>query len=292
MNYTRAAFTVIFFISLILSIFAQDERRKGPIIRQVDHILVESRDPASLFRFFSDTMQLPEAWPLTESQGFASGGVGTGNASIRIFRYAQHSGFSKRNLAEARYAGLALQPYPLSDALRELRICGIPYDTPEPYVSTLPDGSQGTLWTTVSLPSFSRPGMTIFLYEYSPEFLSVEARRQQIGNRLALNKGGPLGVQSIREIVIATKNLEKDEAAWEQLLEKKTSSGNPSVETGLSIRLVPGSEDCISEMVFAVKSLERAKEFLDKRGLLGTESHKEISLDPSKIQGLKIHLME
>jgi hypothetical protein len=292
MNCIRAVFTVVFFINLILSVFAQDAQRKGPIIRQVDHILVESRDPASLFRFFSDTMQLPEAWPMTESQGFISGGVGTGNASIRIFRYAQQSGFSERNLAEARYAGLALQPYPLSNALRELRICGISYDTPESYVSTLPNGSQGTLWTTVSLPSFSRPGMTVFLYEYSEAFLRVGARRQQLGNRLALNNGGPLGIQSIREIVIATKNLEKDKAAWEQLLEKKISSENRPVETGPSIRFISGSQDCISEMIFAVKSLAHAKEFLDKHGLLGTESNKEISLDPSKIQGLKIRLME
>jgi len=291
MNYSRIVFTAIFAITIALTASAQNARRKGPIIRQVDRILVESTDPESLFSFFADTLQLPEAWPLVDNQGFMSGGVGTGNVNIEFFRYAEQS-VAAHKVSEARYAGLAFQPYPLSDALRELQICGIPYDSPEPYISTLPNGSQGALWTTVPLPSFSRPGMTIFLYEYSPAFLRVEARRQQLGNRLALNNGGPLGIQSIREIVVSTKNLETDKAAWEQLLEKKNLSGNRIVGTGPSIHLISDSRDCISEMIFAVKSLDRAKEFLDKHRLLGTSSSKEISLNSSKLQGLKIRLME
>jgi hypothetical protein len=131
--------------------------------------------------------------------------------------------------------------------------------------------------------------MTIFLYEYSPAFLRVEARRQQLGNRLALNGGGPLGIQSIREIVIATRNVEADQAEWEKLLEKKTPLGNTA---GPSIRLIHGPTDRIAEMIFEVKSLDRAGKFLDGRGLMGTSSAGQISLDPSKIQGLKISLME
>ena len=113
-----------------------------------------------------------------------------------------------------------------------------------------------------------------------------------MGNRLALNGGGPLGIQSIREIVIAARNLETDRAAWKQLLEKKTSSGNHLSGSGPSIRLIGGSRDFISEMVFNVKSLDRAGKFLDKQQLLGTSSSEKLTLDPSKIQGLKIGLME
>jgi hypothetical protein len=292
MTCRKFAFMLLLCSALFLAASAQISGRKGPIIRQVDHILVESSDPESLFKFFSDTLQLPEAWPLTENQGFVSGGVGTGNASIRFYRPAESGSAPTRDIAEARYAGLALQPYPLTNALRELQICKIPYDDPEPYISTLPNGSSGTLWTTVSLPSFSRPGMTIFLYEYSPAFLRVEARRQQLGNRLALNNGGPLGIQSIGEIVIAAKNAKADRAAWKQLLEKKTTSGTELLEPGPSIHLNPGSEDGISEIAFTVKSLARAKEFLDKHRLLKTANPRSIALDPSKVQGLKIRLME
>jgi hypothetical protein len=258
----------------------------------VDHILVESSDPESLFKLFYNTLKFPEAWPLTDNQGFISGGVGTANASIRFFQYATQINRGNRSVAKARYAGLALQPYPLTGALRELRICGIPYDNPEPYISTLPNGSRGTLWTTVSLPSFSRPGMTIFLYEYGKAFLRVEARRQQWGNRFALNNGGPLGILSVREIIISAKNLETDTAAWDQLLEKKTLTESQNNETGPAIRLIAGSIDQISEIVFTIKSLDRAKAFLEENRLLGTSSSRGISIKPSKVQGLKIRLME
>jgi len=290
MIYRKFVFILLLCSALFLTASAQISKRKGPIVHQVDHILVETGDPESLFRFFADMLQLPEAWPLTANQGFVSGGVGTGNASIRFFRSAESGSASSSSIAEARYAGLALQPYPISDALRELQICGIPYDAPEPYISTLPNGSNGTLWTTVSLPSFSRPGMSIFLYEYSPAFLRVEARRQQLGNRLTLNDGGPLGIQSISEVVIAAVNLEADKAAWEQLLEKKTASGTQIAGTGPSIRLIAGSSDCISEIVFAVKSIDRAQAFLEKHQLLGTSASGGITLDASKVQGLKIRI--
>jgi hypothetical protein len=292
MRYFKALLMALLGLAVSYANPMQDERRKGPIIRQVDHILVESSDPTSLFSLFYNTLNLPEAWPLTENQGFVSGGVGTANASIRFFQYATQKNGVNRSIAEARYAGLALQPYPLTDALRELRICGIPYDDPEPYISTLPNGSRGTLWTTVSLPSFSRPGMTIFLYEYSKAFLRVEARRQQLGNRLALNGGGPLGVLSIREILIATRNLETDRAAWDQLLEKKVLTESRDFETGPLVRLSPGSIDGISEILITVHSLDRARRFLEAEGLLGAATAKKIYLNPSKVQDLKIGLIE
>lgn len=291
MSCFRIAFLSIVSIVIALAASAQNAARKGPIIRQVDHILVESSAPESLFRFFKDTLQLPEAWPLTDSRGFVSGGVGAGNVNIEFFRYPEES-IGARKMPEARYAGLALQPYPLSDALRELKVCGIAYGSPERYISKLPDGSEGVLWTSVSLPSFSQPGMTIFLYEYSPEFLRVEARRQQLGNRLTLNHGGPLGIRSVREIAITLKNPKTDYAAWNQLLGARNPSGLWRLGSGPSIRLIPGTKNHVDEIIFSVSSLDRAKEFLKKNNLLGISSSKELSLDPFKVQGLKIRLLE
>jgi hypothetical protein len=278
--------------TLCLGLSDQKAERRGPIVRQVDHILVESSDPGSLFNFFEDTLQFPEAWPLAQGPGFVSGGIGAGNVNFELFQYTPQKGVPARTKPESRYAGLAFQPYPLPEALRELQVCEIPYDPPKPFISTLPDGSQGILWTTVSLPSFSRPGMTVFLYEYSPVFLRVEVRRKQLGNRLALNNGGPLGFQSILEIIISTTHLEKDKAAWGQLLGNQISPDFWRAASGPAIRLVQGSSDRISEIVFKVKSLERARAFLDLNQLLGSVSPKEISLNASKIQGLKIRIVE
>jgi hypothetical protein len=160
-------FTAILSITILSSAPAQTARRKGPIIRQADHLLIESADPESLFNFFAGTLLLPEAWPISGNQGFISGGVGAGNVNIGFFRYAEQKVAPGRKTVKARFAGIAFEPYPLSNSLRELQVEGIPFDRPEPYTGTLPKGAQGILWTTVALPSLSRPGMSIFLYEYS-----------------------------------------------------------------------------------------------------------------------------
>lgn len=292
MNRHKILLIAILSVGMIQGASAQTARRTGPIIRQVDRILIESGDPKALYDFFTVTLQLPEAWSLAENQGYATGGLGAGNVNLEIFRYASQKGAPPRKQAGARYAGLALEPYPLSDALREMKASAIEYSPPEPYVSTLPDGSKGIMWTIVPLPTFSKSGLSIFLYEYSSAFLKVDVRRKQLGNRLTLNNGGPLGIQSVREIVIAAANLEKDKIAWRKLLGAPTPAGNWSVGAGPAIRLSQGTEDRIQRIIIQVRSLPQAKAFLENKQLLGTSSAREISLTPSKIQGLSISLIE
>lgn len=289
----RKRLVIAFLLLTLTSICgAQTVVRKGPIVRQVDRILIESGDPKALFAFFSDDLQLPEAWPIAESQEHVSGGLGAGNVNIEIYRYAQPGTREARKPAAAGFAGLALEPYPLKNALRELKASGILHGPPQPTVSTLPDGKKGVVWTTVPLPSLSKSGLSVFLYEYSQAFLKVDVRRKQLGNRLALNHGGPLGIQSVREVVLSAKDYRQERAAWQRLLASQTASGNWNPGAGPSIRLVPGSRDRIQKIVLQVRSLSQAKAFLKKRNLLGPASAGEAFINPSGIQGLSISLVE
>ena len=262
--------------------FAEGAKR-SPVVRQADHILIESGNPKILFNFLTETLQLPIAWPIAEYQGFVSGGIGAGNVNLEIIRYTS----TPRN-RNARYFGLAFEPYPLADALRELQLRAIPHSTPEPYASTLPSGSRGTAWTTVALPSFSRPGMSVFLCEYNPLFLKAEVRRKQLANRLTLSKGGPLGLFSVSEIIIATTNMKRDSTAWSALLGKPAQTGAWRAGAGPAIRLVPGGRDGIREITLAVESPDRAKDFLRKSKLMGAASGKGVMFNTSRVQGLRI----
>jgi hypothetical protein len=179
-------------------------QRTTPVIRQVDHILVESRDPKALFSFFADTLQLPVAWPLTENKEYITSGIGAGNLNLELFRYPG------RRMSATNFYGIAFEPYPLADALRRLQSLNIPHNPPDVTNSVLPNGTSGVAWTTVALPTLSRSSMSLFLYEYSPAFLKVEVRRKQLGNRLKLSNGGPLGLQSVSEIVIGTTHLKTE----------------------------------------------------------------------------------
>jgi hypothetical protein len=259
-------------------------QRTTPVIRQVDHVLVEARNPKALFSFLADTLQLPVAWPLRENEEYVTGGIGAGNLTLEIFQYPG------RRIPETNYYGIAFEPYPLADALRRLQSLGIPCNPPEATTSDLPNGTRGVAWTTVGLPALSKPGMSLFLYEYSPEFLRVDVRRKQLGNRLKLNNGGPLGIESVCEIVIRTTRLKEDREMWGKLLGKPAGASAWSAGGGVVIRLMKGNENGIRQIAFKVDSLGRARAFLSENRLLGAAAASRLSLSPSKLQGLRIVL--
>lgn len=278
--------------TLWLPAIGQDDRPRGPVVRQVDHILVESGDPDALFGLFTDTLQFPVAWPMTDSQGYMSGGLGAGDINIELYRHTDREKKPPSKSALARYSGLAFEPYPPYKSLRELKVRHIPHSSPDSHIARLPSGSEEISWITISLPSLSRPGMSIFLYQYNPSFLNVNVRREQMINRLALNNGGPLGFKSVREIVIDTTNYRRDAAEWSKMLGTKTPDGTWRAVTGPGIRLSRSTRDRIQEIVLEVESLDRAKKFLRKEGLLGYASSKSLFLKSSRIQGLRIRLTE
>jgi hypothetical protein len=286
----RLSLVFISILSVLPAPAASQERtnRKGPVVRQADRILIESNDPKSLFRFFSETLRLPVAWPIAEHETYTSGSISTGNVTLEIYRY----GAGKDTAGKARYTGLSLEPYPLDDALQELRIIGIPYNPPQIHTSFLPNRSEGTAWTTVELPSLSHPALPVSLFEYSPLFLNVAVRRMQFGNRLALNEGGPLGIASMHLIVLESANAVEDEAEWIRLLGKPKPDGDLHAVLGPAFRIVQGSTNGVQKIVLKVKSLERAEAFLREQKLLGKKNKEEIFIDSTGIQGLRISLIE
>jgi hypothetical protein len=265
-----------------------------PVVRQVDHILIESSDPPPLFQFFAETLQLPVAWPLADYNAFISGGVNAGNVNIEVLRYAGPEDSPTAGRGRAHFIGLALEPYQLTDCLSALQTRGIPHDPPEPYTSKLPDGSMGTLWTNVVLPRLSKPALSVFLCEYSPAFLQAEIRRNQLGGQLALRKGGPLGIKAVMEIVIGTRDPARDRNEWQNLLVTASAPSKMLWQCGSGplIHLVPGTSDRIQRVILRVDSLKSAGDFLAGKHRLGSASSEEISIDLSGIQGLSIRLVE
>jgi hypothetical protein len=291
----RCMIALILFSGILLSAQPQSGQPKlKPVIRQVDHVLIQSSDPKSLFDFLAQTLQLPVAWPVADYSGFVSGGVGAGNVNIEVLRFADQKGPAAGRQAEARFIGLAFEPYRLADCLRELQARGIEHGPPEAYVATLPGGTRGTLWTNVVLPQLSRPGLSVFLCEYNSAFLHAEIRRNQLGGQLVLKQGGPLGIKSVGEIVVGARSPAKDSSDWQRLLSPSAQSPATLWQAGRgpSIRMVADASDRIRRIVFKVESLKAARGFLAENQLLGTVSPGEVAINPRRIQGLSICLAE
>ena len=267
-----------------------------PPIRQIDHIMIRADDPGRLYAFFTETLQLPVAWPMmTPRPGVTTGGVGFGNVNVEAIQFPEQ----KRRSSPAHLLGFAFEPAPLRDCLAELDRRGITYGELRPLVSTGQDGSRTTRWTNVTLRQFSdseSPSdatMHVFLTEYSPAYVNVEERRVRLRKQLTESGGGPLGIEAVKEIVIGVTDLEIARGLWQKLLDPARASGSNTwqVGGGPAVRLVTANTNEIQELVVSVTSLPRAKSFLREKALLGRDAEQEATIEPSKIDGLRIRLV-
>ncbi len=304
------------------------------IVKQVDHIAIRVDDPPYLFSLLSDAFQLPIVWPIAPYDWILSGGVCAGNVNFEIVRYGSAQNLSACESSAARLFGIAFEPYPLSKILPELARRNIPHGPPLPAFGIRFDGFKGKLWTTSILGGFldgsSKPvylGQTfggnspvnvtlgkwmsmittqrwaepsllkafaesmIYLTEYTHDVAQIRALGLA---ELKARRGGPLGVETVQEIVVGVQNFEEKNAHWQSLLAPTppTEAGLWQLGNGPAIRLERDTHDHIQALVLKITSLEKAKTFLAKKGLLGSVSDRYITIDPMNVQGLDIRLME
>ena len=292
--------TNVCFLSAVLlavggsDIASQTRGAASPPIRQIDHIMIRTGTPQEMYAFFSETLGLPVAWPITSPRaGVVTGGVGFGNVNVEAIQ------FPGQTDSRPRLVGLAFEPSRLEESLSELNSRGITSGERRPLTAIGADGAKNTLWTNVTLRQFSdadnpaNATLHIFLSEYSPTYVNVEERRSRLRKQLVERSGGPLGVVDVKEVIIGSKDLEMARRLWQTLL-NPAGSALPNtwhVGSGPAIRLVSATEDRIQTLVIRVASLDRAKAFLREKQLLGAESDGHAAIDPPKVGGLDIRLV-
>ena len=273
---------------------AQDQA--PPPVEHIDHVMIRSDRPNELYTFFTETLQLPVAWPMAERGGVTSGGVGFGNVNVEAIKFPGQTD----RAAQTHLVGFAFKPSPLRQSLAELDQRGITYGEPRPFVSTSRDGARMTFFTNVTLHQFSdsdRPAearVHVFLSEYNPAYVDVNERRTRLRAQLAARGGGPLGVRSVREVIIGTTDFATANRSWGRLLAPRRASapGLWKVGDGPAIRLVPAGENMLQGLVISVGSLPQARAFLQEKGLLGSASATEVTIAPTMIHGLNIRLVQ
>jgi hypothetical protein len=265
-------------------------------IQYIDHIMIRTDEPATLYAFFADTLQLPIAWPLADRNGVVSGGVGFGNVNIEAIKFPGQID----QPAPTHVVGLALKPLSLQQSLAELESRAIPYNIPRPFGTVGPDGVRAVSFTNVTLQEFSDadlPGQAtiqVFLSEYNPTYVDAIERRARLRNELLDRRGGPLGLVRVEEVVIGNADLGAANRAWQRLVAPMPESeqGLWRIGDGPAVRLVQAEKTAIQRLVLAVTSLSAARDFLRQRGLLSADSEAELSLLPWQIDGLDIRVVQ
>jgi hypothetical protein len=282
-----AFLSVLLGVSKVSPYRVSEERQSSPemrgqiLVHQVDHILISSDEPERLFRLFSQELGLPVVWPFRSYGVFSSGGVSFGNVNIELIR-------SERN--QSGLTGVALEPTSLNEVLNRLDALGLKHGEPVPFYQKDASGARRLLWTTVDVPTLP-PAGTIFFCKYS---LNVDDRRSRVSGELRTHDGGPLGIESVRELVIGANDMATARHDWTVLL----GPSRPDKEalwqsgSGPEIRLVSTKKDRLVQLRVKVQSLQRARVFLKSENLLGIDDPHEISIDPAHLAGADIRLVE
>lgn len=113
-----------------------------------------------------------------------------------------------------------------------------------------------------------------------------------LSDELKARQGGPLGMKGVKEIYIGYDSQERLDR-WINLLKPAERKGNLwRLPEEPSIRLVEDELEDIRLLVFRVRSLEKATEYLKQQDMLGNQGKDSVEIARAKTGGLRIILEE
>jgi len=255
-----------------------------PIVRQIDHVLFSTPGGSALVSLLTETLRLPKVWPQPGDSWTASSGIGFGNVTLEVFHAPPIP--TAEGPAVGRITSLALQPVNLETALKELQSRSIVHNPPPQTVRA--PGEPPPRWTTVGLRGF---GHGLFLIQY---VFDMDERRERFDRILREQKGGPIGIIRVNEVVIATEQPEQVRSQWKSLL-------GPAISTredvwiagqGPRVRLVKKGDPRTGEFTVEVRSLSVATEALRRLRIPSVKTKNEIRIDPEALFGLRLVLIK
>jgi hypothetical protein len=260
--------------------------KSQPVVNKIDHVPLSSTNGQQLFEFFTNIMGLPAAWPYMSYPGYSTGGVQAGNVNIETATFGAPA--TGATSPTATIYGIVLEPAAaLSTVTPILNERGAA--PAKAQVQQAPvNGKMQTVWTNVTLGSLSTKGYIVYLCAYEPSYKALLDSHKQTPPL------GKVGVESMKQLNITATDVAATRKAWEKALapNKMSSDGTMTIGTGPAVKIVSGPSNRITAMVLTVKSLEQAKTYFQNNGMLLSSTASELRLDPSKVQGLDIRMVQ
>lgn len=255
-----------------------------PVVKKVDHITISTNQAQELFTTLTDTLELPAAWPFSAYPGFSTGGVQAGNVNLETLGLGDPVPGEE---GAASVYGIVFEPYPLEAVMQPLKDRGADPSDPQVQMREI-NGQQVPFWTNVTLNALCTPKYIVYLCEYS------DAAKAALGAHTTTEPLGSLGVVAVSKIVIGSTDVSALRDAWRTILAPLSMSGDGlmTIDAGPAVEIVDANADGIQGLVLKVASLEQARSFLEGQGLLGDSTGNELRIDPTKIQGLDIRIIQ
>ena len=198
-------------------------QRPSALLKGVDHFFAYSSEPELLFKFFRDTLGLPQVWDFKSFGDFASGGVWMGNVEFEVVTWKPPLG----DKPPTEFKGIAFEPVGYTDSLiEELNRRAIKHGKPEPTLMKDKEGREFVGWinTGIDGPDGIPPSnVSIFVYDSTSKEKKA-ARNERSTAAFQKTEGGPLGVVAVKELTIGVVDLKIAKAKWQKLLDRPDQS--------------------------------------------------------------------
>jgi hypothetical protein len=262
--------------------------QRGPLLTTVEHFYLVADDAERLYKFFRDELRLPVVWPFNTFGDFASGGLSLGNT---VVEFVTDKG-ARATAVATEFKGIAFEPAGDADAdAAELKRRGVRHGDLQPFTFTQ-GGQKHVGWVTIALEGIPPTAAHIFICDYKDRERVAEGRRRA-RTELATQGGGPLGVISLKEIVVGVRSVSEASVAWGKLMSPPGPTTEPvfAFGTGPKVRLVKADVEGIQGIVVGIRSEAQARKFLTERNFLADDGGR-LRIDPAAIGGLHISLVE
>ncbi len=243
-------------------------------IKQIDHILLATTEKDELAAFLSETLQLPIVWPVSDGDWSYSTGIAFGNVDLELMPVDE---------PPSHIISLALQPVDLKAAHQFLEVENLGHLEPD-----MTGNDNENRWAVMGLRGFGHP-------MYFIQFLrhDMDERRARFAELLRTRRGGPLGIERVREVRLNVDRPKEVQGRWEKLLGPTASQTELtwSVGDGPAVRLVDVAHGASEELVVEVASLARALEAARGFGIVSSVTEDAVRLDPRRLGGLRLVLV-
>jgi catechol 2,3-dioxygenase-like lactoylglutathione lyase family enzyme len=271
-------------------------------IRRVDHVGILTERPEDVFRFFSEDLGLPIAFPFAAYPAYRTGSVALGNCFLEITQLGESSTSTRETAARYQILGFEVDDVSIDQVGAAVDAIGIRRSGVVPFFA--PDATDALptrLWDNVYLgellgtncwqklffamsraspprPSVSRQPLVLrfgvaMLLRAFPSGMPVltayykdRERHARAVDRAPLVEcgGGALGVEFVDEVRVTAPETEP----WARLLGCDHTAGPMSVRLGHgpAVRVERGRAG-IAHITLAVRSVDAAEAALRERGL-------------------------
>jgi len=253
-------------------------------INNIDHFFASSPNAERLFNLFKTKFGLPVDWDYKTYGDFSSGAVTLGNTTFEFVSF--------KDIRETKFQGIALLPRQsvenFTGLLDEAKVI---HDTIESNTYVMQNGNIAG-WSNMGLKNILPDGISLFVYDYKNREELIKAIKKSTDS-LKLRNGGPLGVVSLKEIVVLSSDFPLHKSELLKLPGVILKNDNLfGFKEGASIRLQKSGTNGIEKIIIKVNSLAKAKNYLDSQNLLGSSTKASVFIKPKATEGLIIELTD